>query len=267
MERTVNYAPPSETDEHYAVEIQRIIQAGIDEHPRSAQVQVGPSEIGGCERKLVWKLAYGGDGRDQLGGWAAFKGTVMHAWLDALFKRSNLTLPDGTPRFWSDMKLPGINPNVNGGTLDLYDRLYQTVVDWKVPGDGTMDKARSGNLARGYYVQAQTYGAGLAAQGHPVQWVGLYFLPQCGDNLGKRVFRKWKFDPSVSAVTFAKVDRYQNMIDAGAPVKRILEMAPTLSDFCQSCPVYIGNGDRRAVCPGATATSRSVDRDKNPFAR
>lgn len=255
-------------DEPYKHELLGMIQVGINENnPRDKQVQVGPSGVGGCPRKLAWGLAYGGN-EDGPGGWAAFKGTLMHKWLDEEFKKNGRTMPDGSPRFWSDMKLAPVSPNVAGGTLDLYDRLYQRVVDWKVPGDGTMDKARASTLSRGYFVQAQIYARGLVEAGHPVQNVGLMLLAQCGDDLHKKaVARFWKYDQRVSEMAFAHVERYQNMIDAGIPVRRILEIAPTLSDFCQNCPVFVGNGDRRAMCPGANKTNRVVDRSINPFAK
>lgn len=261
-----NYAPKAEMDEPYKQEILQIIQKKINEHPRSHQVQVGPSEIGGCERKLTWKLAYGGDG-DRPGGWASLKGTIMHSWLDEVFKGTDRLMPDGTERFMSDTKLTAVSPSINGGTIDLYDRLYQRVVDWKVPGDGTMDKARANNLARGYYVQANTYGYHLEAMGFPVSTVALFFLPQCGDELHKKaVLRVWKYDATVAKAAIANVDRLQAMLTVASP-RKVMEVATTLSDFCQSCPAFTGNGDRRAMCPGASPGNRSVNIDANPFGR
>lgn len=593
-------------DETYKDELLGIIQTGINDfNPRNFQRQVGPSGVGGCPRKLAWGLAYGAQSNAP-GGWASFKGSLMHKWLDEQFKEAGRYMPDGGPRFLSDMKLAPVSPHVDGGTLDLYDQLYQRVVDWKnlsldttvptstgwttvaelkvgdelfdangqvcrvlaktpiydddpcyrvtfddgsqfvtggghlwnvvidgttktlplvgatmttneickrlnsgrrqrdvrivnadflkledaelavhpylfgawlgdgesdsgriglgkedademfgylasdgaeigpvmlrsdgfqrrrivgltgalsdlgliirerglkcipakymrasyaqrlallqglmdtdgtwnvlrkaavftqkdpalagqvaelirslgwkakvfetkhsgfgvsgiyhdvtfvpfgdnpfrlkrkadlvrpngstssqyriihsveltetvptqcitvdspdstfligegmvpthnCPGDGTMDKARASNLSRGYFVQAQIYARGLREAGYPVQAVGLMFLAQCGDDLHRKaVARFWKYDENVSEIAFAHVERYQNMIDAGVPIRKILEIAPTLSDFCSSCPVYIGSGDRRAMCPGATPTSRVVDRSTNPFA-
>lgn len=592
----MNYAPPAVPDEHYKLEVLGIIQDKINEHPRSTQTQVGPSEIGGCERKLAWKLAYGGDG-DRPGGWAAHKGTIMHSWLDETFKGLSRFMPDGSQRFFSDLKLAPVVPNVNGGTLDLYDLLYETVLDWKdlgldteiptptgwttvgdvnvgdevfdsgggvcrvlsktpvyadsacyrvtlddgqgfvagsghlwnvvidgttksqpyvgttmttrdiahrlarpgkqrdcrivnadflkmpetylpvdpyilgawlgdgdsdsgrigsgaqdkvememilgvapgparpdgfvrfripgltaslrglgvlgnkrippqymraaygqrlalvqglmdtdgtwnstrkaavfsqkdrplvgqvaelvnslgwkakihqversgfgvsgtyydisfvpfgdvpfrlkrkadqvrqngstssqyrvihsvepvttvptqcitvdskdstflvgrgmvpthnCPGDGTMDKARAGNLSMGYYIQAQTYGLGLHQTSRPVRRVGLAFLPQCGDDLHKKaVFRFWPFDPDVAWAALRNVERIANMLEVASPAK-VMEVTKTLSDFCQSCPAATFNGDRRAICPGAGGGGRTVNAHKDPFSR
>lgn len=264
----MSYAPKPDLDEPYKIELLQIIQAKINEHPRGHQVQVGPSEIGGCERKLTWKLAYGGDG-DRPGGWASHKGTIMHSWLDEEVFHEGIErrMPDGTQRFYSNLKLQAVSNSINGGTLDLYDRLHQRVVDWKCPGDGTMDKARSGNLARGYFVQANVYGYHLEEMGYPVQSVSLFFLPQCGDDLHKKaVFRTWRYDREVARAAIANVDRLQHMLEV-APPRKVLEIATTLSDFCQSCPAFTGNGDRRAICPGASPGNRSVNTSANAFAK
>lgn len=262
--------PPGEicTDAPYRDELLAIIQGGIDEHPRSAQVMPGPSEIGGCERKLAFKLAYGADG-DGAGGWAAHKGTIMHAWLDSLFKRIDRVMPDGSPRFLSDMKLRQVSPHVNGGSLDLYDRLYKRVIDWKVPGDGTMKKARGSRIARGYTVQGDTYGLGLEMMGYEVFSVGLMFLPQCGDDLRSlangAALKIWTYDRDNAIRALANVTRIKRMLAVASPQK-VMSVLPTMSDFCQSCPAFVGSGDRRAICPGSSASDRVLD-PSNPFSR
>lgn len=262
--------PPGEicTDQPYRDELLAIIQLAIDEHPRSAQAMPGPSEIGGCERKLAWKLAYGANG-DREGGWAAHKGTLAHSWLDQVFKRTDRLMPDGSQRFHSDMKLAQVSPYVNGGTLDLYDRLYKRVIDWKVPGDGTMKKARSGTVARGYRVQGDTYALGLERMGYEVASVGLMYLPQCGDDLKSMangaVLRTWTYDRDNALAALANVERIQRMLTVASPQK-VMSVLPTLSDFCQSCPAFVGSGDRRAICPGSSSGNRSLD-PTNPFSR
>lgn len=254
------------TDPLYLQELLTIIQRGIDKHPRSAQALPGPSEIGGCERKLAWKMGYGGaDG--QPGGWASHKGTVMHKWLDWLINDQNIRLPNGTPRFLSDIKVQQIVPEVAGGTADLFDVLRGTVVDWKLPGDATMQKARAGNPSRGYYLQASVYGLGLQRMGFQVNEVAICFMPMAGDQLhGKAVLQSWPFSEEDAWAALRNAQRIKRMTEV-APMRRVLEILPTMSDFCQGCPVLIGNGDKRAMCPGATNTSRSVNTEVNPFAR
>lgn len=262
--------PEPKTDELYKRELLTIIQRKIDEHPRSAQVKLGPSEIGGCEVKIAWKLSYGGDSERE-GGWAAHKGTLLHKWLDEdVFGLGPSLMPDGSQRWFSDLKLAPVVEWVNGGTLDLYDALFQTVVDWKAPGDWTMKNVRNGKLSEGYFVQAMIYGYGLEEAGHKVSRVALMFLPMCGDELHGAargaVFRYWDYDRQVAIDALNNVDRIQKMIDV-AGVSKVMEVLPKKSDFCSSCPAFIGNNDRRATCPGAEV-SRPVKKTdaSNPFA-
>lgn len=259
--------PRSEPDKMYRDELLAIIQHEIDKHPRSSQVEIGPSEIGGCQRKVAWKLAYGGDS-DREGGWAAHKGSLVHLFLDETFTDTDRLMPDGSQRFFSDLKLPKSNEHVNGGTLDLYDRLYETVVDFKAPGDWTMKAVRAGTVSEGYYVQIMVYGYGLEQQGYPVSRVALLFLPMAGDDLHGQargaILLTWPYDRQVALDAFASVERIKNML-AVAPVSKVLEVMTIKADFCSSCPVFIGNGDRRAMCSGVVAKPMKQD-STNPFA-
>lgn len=258
------------TDELQRKEYLGIIQAEMNRHERSHQYQIGPSEAGGCRTKVAWKLAYGGAGT-QDAGWSAQRGTVIHAWLDqAVFGSERAPLmPDGSQRFFSDMKLQPTSPHVNGGTLDLYDRMRETVVDFKIPGDWTMKNVRSGQLSEGYRVQAQIYAYGLEQMGFPVSRCALLFMPSCADDLhssGKgSIFRYWDYDRQVAIDAFADIARIRNMLDATTP-QRVMEVLPKKDDFCSSCPASIMSGDRRAVCPGVAAKrAKSSSSNANPF--
>lgn len=267
------YAPPAREDEPYRSELLGIMQADIDSHPRSSQKQIGPSEVGSCERQVAWKLLYGGSS-DKPGGFAAHRGTLFHEWLDDTFKGVDRFMPDGSQRFFSDLKLNAVSRSVAGGTLDLYDALIQRVTDWKAPGDWSMDKVRAGNLSWGYYIQSQVYALHLQEHtDHPVRSTALFFLPACGDDLHSirkgAVLRWWPYDREVALEALKKVERIQRMIDSGAQAQKILEIMPVKSSFCSGCPAFAGNGDRRAMCPGASSgrSGKTVDSDKNPFAR
>lgn len=264
--------PAPGVDEIYRREILTIIQRKIDEHPRSSQEMLGPSEIGGCPTKVAFKMAYGG-GSDREGGWAAHKGTVLHAWLDETFKSTDRLMPDGSPRFLSDLKLPQVSPLVNGGTLDLYDRLYETVIDWKLPGDWTIKAVRSGKLSPAYFIQSQVYGVGLEEMGYSVKRVALAFLPMCGDDLHGAargaIFRFWPYDREYALGSLGYVQRLADMLEVAGPAK-VLEVLPKRSDFCSSCPAFVGSGDRRATCPGVAESARQSSARRldtgNPFA-
>lgn len=261
--------PKPDSDPIYRRELLAMMQAKIDEHPRSAQVQIGPSEVGGCPRKVAFKLAYGGDS-DREGGWAAHRGTLIHAWLDEVFKGAQRFMPDGSQRFFSDMRLEPVSDHINGGTLDLYDRLTETVIDHKCPGDFTVKAVRGGKWSEAYFIQTQVYGMHLEAMGYPVSRVALFILPACGDDLHSvakgAILATWPYDRQVALDAVAAIDRIKNML-AVAPVSKVLEIMPIRSDFCSSCACWSGSGDRRAICPGADVRSAPPPSSNNPFAK
>ena len=263
--------PPPSEDPLYLDYLLSIYQEGIDDHPRSAQRLIGPSEIGGCERKIGFKLAYGSTMAQEPGGWAAHVGTTQHAWADwwwrKKMKRGELRMPDGSERFLSDVKVDQIVPWVAGGTIDLFDKLLGRVIDWKHPGQSTGKKVKAGYVSPGYYAQAMTYGLGLQRMGYVVNDVALCFIAVGADGIKKQAtFKVWPFDPAVAWDRLRNIYVIEKRLKT-EPVRSVLESLETQNDFCQGCPALIGNGDRRAMCPGATATNKVVDRDANPFAR
>lgn len=261
-------------DPIYRRELLTYMQNEIDRHPRSAQAQIGPSEVGGCPTKVAWKMTYGGD-TDREGGFAAHKGTLFHDWLDkhVFGPDGNPTrMPDGSQRWYSNLSLEPAVPWVNGGTLDLYDRLHGRVIDFKVPGNYTMDAVRGGKLGIGYYVQSMIYAFEMEQAGFPVMSTGLLYIPQCGDELHApskgAILKLWHYDRTVALRALGNAKRLKDYSDeVGMAVA--LETLPKFSDFCSSCPVFIGNGDRRATCQGKV--DRGINRrsapSSNPFAK
>lgn len=263
--------PKPSADAPYRKEILGIIQTEIDKHERSAQIQIGPSEAGSCETQVAFKLAYGGNSdEEKQGGWAAHRGTIIHNWLDVTFKGADRFMPDGSQRFYSDLELAPVTDLIAGGHLDLYDKLYQRVIDWKCPGDWTMKQVRSGQWSETYYVQAQLYAMGLEEMGYPISSTALFFLPACGDDVHGMskgaILGVWDYERSVAEAAIARVQRLQNMIDVAGPEK-VLAITERKASFCSSCPAYIGNRDRRANCPGVVSKPVRPERDpSNPFA-
>lgn len=138
--------PKPESDEPWRRELLGKFQAAMDRrNVRGRQYALGPSEMGGCQRGIAWKLAYGAaDGKAQ--GWASHKGTLLHEWSD-----EEVFGPDDD--YLSDLPLPQVVPWIAGGTLDLYDIKRKAIVDLKFPGDPSMAKARRGKPPFGYWAQ------------------------------------------------------------------------------------------------------------------
>ncbi len=260
-------------DPMYRRELLTYQQNVIDEHPRSSQIQIGPSEVGGCATKVAWKMTYGGDS-DREGGFAAHKGTLYHEWLDIhVFGRDGgpTRMPDGSQRWYSNLKLEEVVPWVNGGTLDLYDRLMQRVIDFKVPGDWTMKSVRDGKLGVGYYIQSMVYAFALEQQGYPVTSTGLLYIPQCGDELHGiakgAILKLWHYDRTVALKALGNANRIRAYVDE-VGIAEALEVLPKRSDFCSSCPAFIGNNDRRATCAGIVERGvAKKTKSDNPFAK
>jgi hypothetical protein len=216
--------PKPREDKLYRAELLTIVQNRIDDHPRSAQQLLGPSGIGGCERKVAWSLAYGS--------------------------------ASGSQRFFTEIALESSNPDIlAGGTCDLYDKLYERVVDWKFPGDWTIKGVRSGQLSESYYVQCMVYAYHATLMGMKVSSVAIGYMPMAGDDLhsdGKgAILPVWDYDESVAIDRIANLRRIKNLLDC-APPQQVFDIMDRKSDFCSNCPASIMSGDRRANCPGVS---------------
>lgn len=251
--------PPPDRDEDYRNELLGFMQRAMDRrNVRGRQSMLGPSEIGGCPRGIAWKLHYGASEQGKSQGWASHKGTIMHEWAD-----EEVFAPE--ERFLSDLALPQVVPWIAGGTLDLYDRLKKTIIDFKFPGDPSMVKARRGKPNEGYYVQVNAYGIGAIKAGLEVERVALLIPPMCGDDLHSSakgaVLLTWPFDPQVAVDHYREVKRIQDMLTL-APVDQVMGALSTKEDFCINRPCWVGNKDPRAICNGHRKGGTTV-RDKD----
>lgn len=260
--------PAPKFDPLYRAELLGIIQAEADGFERNAQELIGPSGVGGCERKVAFQLAYGAS-QDGPTGWSSLKGTILHEWLAKTYDKCDRTMPDGSPRFITETKLESSAEGIiAGGTCDLYDRLHHRVVDWKCPGAFTVDKFRAGQWSESYYIQCQIYGLHFSLAGHPVSTVGLAVLPMAGSELHSErtgaIFAYWDYDPSVAEEAIGNLRRITTMLKIADHPSKVINAMETRSDFCSNCPAFVGSNDRRGTCPGADI--RVPQRDpNNPF--
>src|SRR5687768_10138894 len=140
----------------------QVIRDQTNNHPRSRQKVIGPSEIGHpCDRWLAYKLSdspKAGGSRDK---WRATVGTAVHAYLADLFDSFNATL--GTTVFHTEERVnvgtvyTGDGFDVWGG-CDLY--VNGVVVDWKIVGKTTLTSARRHGPGQQYRTQVHSYGRG-----------------------------------------------------------------------------------------------------------
>lgn len=198
-------------------EIKHIIATQIDAHPRSQQTRLGPSEIGDpCARRLAYKLLGIPKARTLSTPWRPTVGTAVHAWLEEAFatwNAANREAMGGASRFL-------LETHVDAGTMagdqltghsDAYDRVTQTVIDWKIIGPSSHKKLRADISAgrgprREYRDQLHTYGRGYVLRGLPVARVALVGLPVAGE-LDDALMWCEDYDRAIAEKAMARVDR------------------------------------------------------------
>lgn len=226
---------------------------------RSAQVTLGPSEIGTpCDRRLAMALLGvvpvnpGGD------GWAAFVGTCTHVGMGEVYTFADA----GTGRYAVEMPVFLGIPTVPRGTTDLLDRRDGTVIDWKVMGKYSLDKFKKEGPSRTYRVQAHSYGLGAERGGEKVKNVAIVALPRAGSSLDEMHIWTEKYDRKFAQAALDRVERISNEInrmygesgvsDAGPASP--MEAAQTFEtdDDCRYCPYHLkGDKEMKKGCPGS----------------
>lgn len=221
------------------------------EDNRSAQVTMGPSEMGTpCDRRLALSLMRmpsvnpGGD------GWAAFVGTCIHAGLEGLFMWADA----GTGRFAVEQRLEFDSKYVPKGTADLIDRTLFMLDDHKCQGRWSRNKLKSQGPSKTYRVQAHTYAHGARQRGERIEHVAIFSWPRDESTLEDLYVWTEPYNPSIVKEAFERVERIGADVENGVanigqlyPQEGELEIkARVASDFevaddCRFCPFYLPN--------------------------
>lgn len=238
-----------------AQDYMRAVIAGITEHPRTLQRQIGPSEIGDpCSRRIGYKLL-GHAERDQKPNWKATVGTGTHLWLESAFDADNLKVAvDGQERWLIETRVSvGVVEGIGEitGSCDLYDRWTASVIDHKTVGPTQLRKYKSHGPGQQYRTQANLYGYGWRRQGQPVDHVMIAFLPRNGD-LDEAYL--WH-EPYDEQVAIAALQRLSGIALATSKLgTQALTHLPTVEAYCAQCPFYRpGSTDVALGCPGDQA--------------
>lgn len=214
-----------------------LIRSGMATSPRSQQTEVGASEIGfACPRRLCYRAR--GYPKFNVGDqMRLLTGIGMHDALAEIFRRHNQSQRVARflveyPIFFSDVR----------GTIDLFDKATNTIVDWKTTSKARLTKYAHDGPPGHYITQIHTYAAGLAEEGYLVKRVALAFLPFDGPLSATWV---WLGEPNRRAAIDA-VDRLRAVASA-EPAE-----VPTVPDrYCGFCDFYVANSiDPRLGCPG-----------------
>ena len=218
-------------------DLHAVIEHAINHDPRTLQVELGPSEIGvGCDRCLAHLLA--GHAKTDLDlPWLPTIGNAVHDWLETTFLQHLAATG-------SDRYLPEVTVNVGQlrgvditGHSDLFDIHTGTTVDWKIVGQTTLKKVRSGPTIT-YRNQVHLYGLGMERAGYDVRHVAIWFLPRTAMRLEAGKYWTEPYDRARAEAALARANAIAAGVDALGPDAVLQQMPPhTGAEFtCTAWP-------------------------------
>lgn len=195
---------------------------------RSKQTQVGPSEIGGCRRKVWYRLNAQPETNDNQSKLAAIMGTAIHAAIEEAITHLD---PEGkdylveTEVAYGDMK----------AHVDLFIPSIGAVIDWKTSKVKNLSYFPS-NQQRW---QVQVYGYLLSKSGYEVKTVNLVAIARDGDEKDIKVHSE-PYDEASALEALQWLANVKVMTEAPAPEKD--------ESFCRSyCQYYDASGEMGCV--------------------
>lgn len=231
--------------------VRSLIEADIMNAPRGLQKTIGPSELGtDCLHCLAAKLA--GWPRRRAASWLPFIGTCVHEHFERMFdKLSAEADADGGSRpYETEMRVTvgGLHGLSGGyevtGSIDLYDRLSGSTVDWKVVGATTLRGVRAHGPSQSYLVQASLYGIGLRNMGERVERNCIFFLPRNAASLGDALPVELGFDDRPGLWALARAQMLATLMDLieredGADVRDAwVRLLPASATHCFDCGTW-----------------------------
>ena len=200
------------------------LRAGDAKRSRSTQVQIGPSEVGGCRRKVWYRLNDQPETNDNELKLAAIMGTAIHAEIE---------------RALAD------NPDVLIETSVEYNGM-KAHIDCFVPGTGDVIDWKTSKVRNLSYFpstqqrwQVQLYGYLLAANGYAVNRVSLVAIARDGDERDVKVHTE-DYNESIALEALGWLAAVKEAKEAPAPEKD--------ASYCQHyCKFYDASGQMGCV--------------------
>jgi hypothetical protein len=191
---------------------------------RSKQTQVGPSEIGGCRRKVWYRLNDQPETNFQLKKLAAIMGTAIHSEIEKAIEAID---PNGE-KYWveTEVEFNGIKAHI-----DLFIPETGSVVDWKTVKVKNLSYFPSAQQRW----QVQVYGYLLEQSGKAkVKDVNLVAIARDGDEDNVRIHTE-AYDEDIALEALEWLTEVKRMETAPEPEKD--------SNFCKSyCQYYDESG-------------------------
>jgi CRISPR/Cas system-associated exonuclease Cas4 (RecB family) len=196
---------------------------------RSKQTQVGPSEIGGCRRKVWYRLNDQPETNFQLKKLAAIMGTAIHSEIE---KSIEAVDPKGE-KYWveTEVEYDGIKAHI-----DLFIPETGSVVDWKTVKVKNLSYFPSAQQRW----QVQVYGYLLEKSGKAkVKDVNLVAIARDGDESDVRIHTE-PYDEVMALEALQWLSNVKALTEAPAPEKD--------ANFCKSyCQYYDASGEMGCV--------------------
>ena len=184
---------------------------------RSVQKQVGPSEIGGCRRKVWYRLQGQPETNENQSKLAAIMGTAIHAAIEEAIGHIDPESKEylvETEVAYGDMK----------AHIDLFVPSTGAVIDWKT----SKVKNLSYFPSKQQRWQVQVYGYLLSKNGYEVKTVNLVAIARDGSEKDVKVHTE-AYDEAVALEAFAWLEGVKSSETLPAPEKD----ESFCKDYCQ----------------------------------
>lgn len=211
--------------------------------PRSTQVQIGPSELGGCRRKVWYRLNNQPETNENEMKLAAIMGTAIHSAIENALSNNKDVVLEQT-----------VEHNGMKAHVDLYIPSTGDVVDWKT----VKLKNLSYFPSQQQRWQVHTYGYLIEQSGTgKVQTVSLVAIPRDGDERDVVVHSE-PYDESIALEALAWLEQVKSSTEAPAPERD--------ENYCKFyCKFYDATGEMGCVGikKGSTKTEYPIIEDSS----
>jgi hypothetical protein len=200
-----------------------VLHAKDASRDRSTQTQVGPSEIGGCRRKVWYRLNSQPHTNDNQSKLAAIMGTAIHAAIEDAIQHLD---PEGKDYL--------VESEVAHGDMkahvDLFIPSTGAVIDWKTSKVKNLSYFPSTQQRW----QVQLYGYLLSKNGYDVKTVNLVAIARDGDEKNVKVHTE-DYSEEIALTAMAWLEEVKAMTELPEPEKD--------SNFCKNyCQYYDESG-------------------------
>ena len=240
-------------------DLQNMMRYASEQHGRSQQVEIGPSEIGNeCPRSLAYKLAGVKAVEQQSDPLPSIIGVAAHAWMEDAIALWNEQL--GRVRHISEQKVSW-RQNHPPGTWDGYDVDAPTVLDWKFPGVTRFKLYTSKGPSNLYRTQVHTYGLGYERTFNlPVRRVGIFFVPRAGRLRDAHLWVE-PYNREIAELAVARIEAVEETnreLDVVNHPEHFSLIPACPSAECQYCEQWTPNPKGPLECPGPIEEQQSI---------